>query len=57
MMPYMDKRPSGGIVFRMTKQEREIHDMKRNLKNQIDEVEKLKHQLYDIVKKHQEPKE
>jgi len=45
-MPNMKiHHPSGGIVFVPTKEEKEIRDLKETLRNEIEEVRKLKEEL------------
>jgi hypothetical protein len=50
-MPHMHiHRESGGIVFTPTKEEREILEMKRTLKQELEDVRKLKEELLQMKK-------
>jgi hypothetical protein len=44
-MPEMKVHKSGGIVFHPTKEEREIRELKRTLRQEIEDVQKLKLEL------------
>lgn len=44
-MPKMVKHPSGAILFKMTPQEREAHELKINLQKEYEEIKKMKAEL------------
>ena len=56
-MPIIEKRPSGGIVFKKTHQEREIHDMKKQLRKEYEELTKIKSELQEELKEVRKLKE
>jgi hypothetical protein len=49
-MPKMIVRPSGGIVFESTKEEREVRAMKEDLRKELDAVKGLKEELLNLKK-------
>jgi regulator of replication initiation timing len=48
-MPQMRLHSSGGIVFVPTKEEREIRDLKKTLRSEIEEVQKLRDELLKLT--------
>lgn len=56
-MPIMEKRPSGGIVFKKTRQEWEIHEMKKQLQKEYKELTKIKSQLKEELEEVRKLKE
>lgn len=42
-------KPSGGILFHLTPQERQLEDMKKALQKELSEVQALKEELQKLI--------